>query len=59
MRKRIKSGELVVLKSDKSGKIIAMGKDEYLAMGLKSNVNDTKVKRKEIQDHIKICLFLA
>ena len=50
LRKRISRGEIVVLKSDKSGQILAMKKEEYLEMGRSSNSKDRKVVRQEIKD---------
>ena len=50
LRKRINRGEIVVLKSDKSGRILAMRKEEYLDMGKKSNIKDKKLNRKEIRE---------
>lgn len=48
LRKRIKKDEIVILKSDKSGRLIAMKKDDYLRMGLKKNGNDKSLTRNEI-----------
>ena len=48
LRKRIQKDEIVILKSDKSGRLIAMRKEEYLRMGLRQNGQDKKLTRKEI-----------
>ena len=42
LKKRIKDGEILVLKSDKSGKIMAMKKEEYLKIGVKGVEGDKK-----------------
>ena len=39
----------MILKSDKSGRLIAMEKAEYLKMGMKQNGLDKKLTRKEVQ----------
>ena len=40
----------MVLKSDKSGRMIAKRKEEYVKMGRKSNSKDKKLSRKEVQN---------
>ena len=47
LQKRIKNGEICIIKTDKSGKITAISKEDYLRMGNDSNVTDRKVDRKE------------
>ena len=42
LRKRIKNDELVILRTDKSGKLAAMNKEDYLKMGLGKIKKDTK-----------------
>ena len=40
----------MVLKTDKSGRLVVMKKDRYLQMGLAANGTDRKVNRKEIKE---------
>ena len=47
LRNRIKKGELVIVKTDKSGKLMAMRKEDYLQFGIKGVGNDRKVDREE------------
>ena len=42
-----KKREIAIIKSDKSGKLTAILKEDYLKMGNKSNAEDRKVSRKE------------
>ena len=63
MKSRIKSGELVVIKTDKSGKLGVISKEKYLQMGLKDSSRDMKIDRKqlkriekEINDHTRMLL---
>ena len=48
LRKKIQKGEIVILKSDKSGRLVAMKKKDYLMMGTKQNGKDRKISRKEL-----------
>ena len=47
LQKRVKNGEIAIIKKDKSGKSTAILKEDYLKMGKKSNAEDRKVSRKE------------
>ena len=47
LQKRVKDGEIAIIKKDKSGKSTAILKEDYLKMGKKSNAEDRKVSRKE------------
>ena len=47
--KRIRNNEIVILKTDKSGKLTAMLKEDYLRMGLSKIENDRKVSRGDIK----------
>ena len=49
LRKRIKKGGIVVLKSDKSSKLCAIKKEKYLQVGIKDRGKDRKITRKELQ----------
>ena len=49
LQKRIRNQEIAILKTDKSGKLAAISKDDYLKIGLLSNKSDRKVTRKEVQ----------
>ena len=51
LRKRIKDEEIVILRTDKSGKLTAMKKEEYLKMGRSKIEKDKKMTRKEIKDN--------
>ena len=47
MSNRIKKGELVIIKTDKSGKLMAMKKKDYLKFGIKGVGTDRKVNREK------------
>ena len=49
LRKRINKGEICVIKTDKSGKITVIKKEDYLKMGNKANQLDRKIERKELK----------
>ena len=49
MRKRIKNEEVVVLKTDKSGKSTLAEKESYLAMEKKLNEGDKVIKREDLR----------
>ena len=49
LRKRISDGGIVVLKTDKSGKLTVMNKDEYEKLGIDKNKQDRIIDRKELQ----------
>ena len=50
LRKRIRKGEIVVLKSDKSSKLCVIKKNKYLQVGIKDRGKDKKIARKDLQD---------
>ena len=61
LQKRIRNDEIAILKTDKSGKLAAISKDDYKKMGLSLNKSDKKVTRKEmlkiekeINDHTRM-----
>ena len=63
LQKRIKEGEILVIKTDKSGKLGVISRDRYLEMGLRDSDNDTKLERKDIRqiekkinDHTRMLL---
>ena len=47
IRKRVKDGEILVLKTDKSGKLAVIKRDNYLKMGLQKCMKDRKIDRSE------------
>ena len=47
LRKRIKNHEILILKTDKSGKLTVITRDEYLKMGLEKCSNDERTDREE------------
>ena len=49
LRKRVTGGEIVIIKSDKSGKIMAMNKGEYLNIGIKVVSDGRKIAREEVK----------
>ena len=49
LRQRIKNKEIIVLKTDKSGKITIVDRESYLAMGRKLNGEDRKIDREELR----------
>ena len=49
LRKRIRKGEIVVLKSDKSSKLCVIKKEKYLQVGIKNQGEDKKIDRIELQ----------
>ena len=52
--KRINKGEIVPLKTDKSGKITVMGMEEYMEMGLERIKEDKEISFQELQTRQKI-----
>ena len=48
-KKRVRSNSIVVLKTDKSGKMTVMKKDEYERMGKDACSNDEKLCREDIK----------
>ena len=53
MIKRIRDNEIVILKTDKSGKLAAMLKKDYLEMGMKKTEKDMEMNRDEIKKNEK------
>ena len=49
MRQRIKNQEIVILKTDKSGKITIADRESYLKMGKKLNGEDKKIERENLK----------
>ena len=49
LKKRIANDEIVLVKTDKSGKMSIMEKDKYLSMGLKGNSMDKPLSRSEVK----------
>ena len=63
LKKRIKDGELLVIKTDKSGKLGVISREKYQEMGLRDSLNDVKIERNEIRkiekkinDHTRMLL---
>ena len=54
LRKRIQSGELLVIKTDKSGKFAIIDKAHYLEIGKMHTKNDKEIGRKEIVEREKV-----
>ena len=50
LKERIKNKELIVLKTDKSGKLCVASKEEYVKMGLVHVGKDRKIGWKEIEE---------
>ena len=50
LKKRIKKGDIMVVKTDKSGKLVLMKKEDYLKIGIKDNERDKRLNRKDIKD---------
>ena len=50
LKKRIQEGEIVVIKTDKSGKLCVSTRDEYVKMGMMHAGKDKKITRKEIHE---------
>ena len=50
LMKRIKEGELVVMKTDKSGKFCVTTKEKYVEMGMDHVKNDKEVTREELRE---------
>ena len=49
MKKRIRNSEIVILKTDKSGKLAPMSREKYEKMGKEKVKNDEKIDRKEVR----------
>ena len=45
--------EIIIVKTDKSGKMCAMSRDEYLRMGREHTMRDEKIERKAIIEREK------
>ena len=54
LQKRMKSRELVILKTDKSGKLCVVSREEYLKMGEEHTGKDVEVERKTIVEKEKL-----
>ena len=55
LRERIKEGEIVILKTDKSGKLMIANKEDYLKMGKSKIAEDKKLDIEEkINNHTRI-----
>ena len=50
LQKRIKEGELVIMKTDKSSKFCVTTREEYIKMGEAHTKKDKKIKREEIHE---------
>ena len=50
LQKRIRKDEIVVVKTDKSGKLLVMKKEDYIRMGIKNNEEDREMTRKEVKE---------
>ena len=50
LKKRIKEGDLIVLRTDKSGKLCVATRDTYVQMGMIHTEKDKKIGWKEIQE---------
>ena len=50
MKKRIKKGDVLVVKKDKSGKLVLMKQEDYIKIGIKDNESDKRLNRKVIKD---------
>ena len=48
LQKRMRDQEIIIVKTDKSGKMCAMSRDEYLRMGREHTMRDEKIERKAI-----------
>ena len=49
LQKRIKEGEILVIKTDKSGKLAVTDKENYLELGRKHIEKDRIIERKELR----------
>ena len=50
LRKRIQEGEIIILKTDKSGKLCVSTREKYVKMGMMHASKDKKIGRKEIHE---------
>ena len=50
LRNRIKEGKIIILKTDKSGKLVVAKKDDYLKMAKNKIAKDRKLDRGEIKN---------
>ena len=50
LKTRIKDNELIVLKTDKSGKLTLIKREQYLKIGENMNKQDRMITRKELKD---------
>ena len=61
LKQRVKSGEILIIKTDKSGKLGVISKEKYLEMGQTEAKKDRKIERgefkkveKAINDHTRM-----
>ena len=54
LRKRIMSGELLVLKTDKSGKFALISREKLKEIGEEHTAGDRKIERKEVNEREKV-----
>ena len=50
LQKRMKNKEIVILKTDKSGKLVVTNREEYIKMGLEHTKKDEEVTSKEVRE---------
>ena len=48
LQKRMKAQEIVILKTDKSGKMCVVSREEYMKMGHEHTGRDTEIDRKTV-----------
>ena len=49
LRKRIKDGGILAIKTDKSGNLTIIDKEKYLEMGLKNSEGDIEITRRDLR----------
>ena len=53
LQKRMKNQEVIVMKTDKSGKLCIISREEYMKMGQEHNKRDEQIDRKAILEKEK------
>ena len=48
LQKRIRENDIIIIKTDKSGKMAVISRDEYIKMGEEHTGRDQEIDRKEI-----------
>ena len=55
LQKRIKAEEIIIMKTDKSGRFVVTNEQEYVKMGQEHTNKDIEITRREVHEMEKVC----